>query len=345
MITTAELAQELSQYPALGHIISWNFPHGIKHEYDKITEALEKNGLDSKLVKKMLPRNAFSRAMRSMKADRVIDIVNEDDKYIKFQFTRKFFADNEWEFQKECFLELNKITGEITCANKNLQQAAQTKLNEEMEIRYNGDITQIVHKLMQVSADLIPIRDKGGVYFVPIIYKEYVEKIYNFLESLGGKVVIIPVPDGSKIAGSSIQGVVEDSIERLIDDYKAQINKLNESTRTKTIKGIADQIKSARTKIEAYAVYLEDRKALLEQKLAEADKLLKEKVEEIGGGKDSKYDWERIFDGSIWVLEQGTDFDCKPGSFAIVARIAAKKHGVKLKIKIDDAKVYIKAVK
>ncbi|HZV75348.1 MAG TPA: hypothetical protein VFF79_16685 [Conexibacter sp.] len=40
-----------------------------------------------------------------------------------------------------------------------------------------------------------------------------------------------------------------------------------------------------------------------------------------------RYDWDLILDGTLRELEWGVDFDCRPSSFAVTIRRAARERG------------------
>jgi len=40
------------------------------------------------------------------------------------------------------------------------------------------------------------------------------------------------------------------------------------------------------------------------------------------------YDWDVILDGKLRELEWGVDFDCRPSSFSVTVRRAARERGV-----------------
>ena len=53
-------------------------------------------------------------------------------------------------------------------------------------------------------------------------------------------------------------------------------------------------------------------------------------------GRRSKYDWDSIFDGNIYVLSRGDDFDCSVASFRTQAYNAARTRNGKLLTSIHD---------
>lgn len=61
------------------------------------------------------------------------------------------------------------------------------------------------------------------------------------------------------------------------------------------------------------------------------------------GKASSRYNWEQYFDGNIWRLSQGTDFDAKPGSVIASARKAAGKANKTLEIRTDGNDVVLRA--
>ena len=61
------------------------------------------------------------------------------------------------------------------------------------------------------------------------------------------------------------------------------------------------------------------------------------------GGKKAKYDWDVILGGGIVQLVQGDDFDCKASTFALQARSAAKRRGLKIRCKTEKGTVTIQA--
>jgi hypothetical protein len=56
-----------------------------------------------------------------------------------------------------------------------------------------------------------------------------------------------------------------------------------------------------------------------------------------------KYDYDKLFDGSIWECREGTDFTCQPMSFYQNLYARARKLGIGLHGKVYDKKVVIQA--
>lgn len=51
-------------------------------------------------------------------------------------------------------------------------------------------------------------------------------------------------------------------------------------------------------------------------------------------GRSAGYPYDEWFDGRIWKLEEGTDFDCKPMSLRSALHAAARKRNLELSTSI-----------
>ena len=57
----------------------------------------------------------------------------------------------------------------------------------------------------------------------------------------------------------------------------------------------------------------------------------------------SKYPWSQWFDGQVWELEKGADFDCTPTSVRTSALSAAFRRGIKVRTSQMGNKVFVQA--
>ena len=58
-------------------------------------------------------------------------------------------------------------------------------------------------------------------------------------------------------------------------------------------------------------------------------------------GRNTQYDWKSLFDGQVWKLDRGEDFECIPAHFRSTVYRAAKVRGMKARVKIDGSSVYV----
>jgi len=66
------------------------------------------------------------------------------------------------------------------------------------------------------------------------------------------------------------------------------------------------------------------------------------KFDPVSPGRNPIYPWDTWLDGSIWMLIQGEDFHCTPGSMIKTVRRTAHKRGLHVSVHHKDNTVVIK---
>ena len=124
---------------SLGEIVTWTAPSQV--EFSKLQEAVSEAGIDGKILRDMLPRNAFARAARSLEG-RIIRIVEERPEAIDFQLTREYLNEvaHEYFYHKEAVVTLTKKSGDVTCeSDSELAAHIKSLIDAEMgETRRGG---------------------------------------------------------------------------------------------------------------------------------------------------------------------------------------------------------------
>ena len=285
-----KLAEDLraDDTPLLAEVISWNARAKVKRTRADIIKALEAVNLDVKYARELLPRHAFARASKELADKRIIDIVREEEKEILFQFTKKEMQKDEWRFQKELTLTLNKESGNVTCdEDQKLEVHAQELVDRYTEERTTSDVTKIVQRLFEANADLFPFRDQGGCYIVLREHFPYVDQVESFINALNGKMNRLPIPERNVRAKSEVMDLVADGIQKMVDEHLEAIKNFTIHTRGDTLEGAAKRINDTRVKIEAYARYLMGRGPEMLQVVEDAKGILDAKIAEIAGIKAS----------------------------------------------------------
>jgi hypothetical protein len=72
----------------LGEVICWNAGKS-SHSHANVVAALKDADLNEKVARELLPRYAFTRAMKHLKEERVIDPLKETGDVITFLFTKR----------------------------------------------------------------------------------------------------------------------------------------------------------------------------------------------------------------------------------------------------------------
>jgi hypothetical protein len=261
----------------LGEIITWACS-GVSIKHIDLVEALRGSGLDESVARELAPRHAFARACKKLSEARIIRQVAEDENDIRFQFTAEHRAGEQFYYDLETMLTLTKASGTVTCDLPDLARRAQEELDRCLANRTGSDVTRIIQKLFERRADLFPIREQGGTYFVPQQHTGFVDKVQAFLGRLNGRIKRFPVPSGTPEGDRSVKESVADGLGALIVEHQQAVRSFGDDTRASTLQRAAERIRDTRFKIEAYAEYLADEKDRLESQLADAARTLRTKV-------------------------------------------------------------------
>ena len=282
-MTTAISPRPFSIEPGtklLGEVISWTCP-ALSVTFASLLEALRSAELDESVVRALQPRHAFSRACRKLSDSRIIRQIGEDDRTLTFQFTAESRQGDKFEYTLETLLRLDKQTGIVACDLPGLATLAQEYLDRAIENRNGADITRVIQRLFDRQADLFPIRDAGGVYFVAERFGEFVDRVQKFVSGVGGRLARFPVPAGTPHGNRSVQDAVAEGLSAVIAEHRAAVNSFGEDTRESTIRRAAERVRGTRFKLEAYADLLLEERGRLERELAEAAQALRAKVDSL----------------------------------------------------------------
>ncbi len=315
----------------LGEVITFRAPG--PHNYSNVKQALTDSGLDVKVLRERLPRYAFARACKELEEGRIIDVLRDDVDEILFQFSKRHLTSDvdegeEFEYKREMKLVLNKTSGKVEArktgkeseqklASKvEMEQLAQKLLDEHMQKWTTNDVSQMTKRLFNANADLMPLPDTEGVYFIPVTQQVFVNQIADFMGRLGGRVNRLPVPEGTQTGDLTVQQCVEEYLDGLVKDHEQAVLNLSLSSRASTIQEQADKINETRVKVEAYASYLAERKDALLLAVEEAREKLAAKVAGLAGDRKAAARLEALQgeqEGSPWALvldaltDQGMD--------------------------------------
>jgi hypothetical protein len=275
-----EFTEQHKSARMLGEVVTWN-TGGTAHIHADIVQALKDASLDDKVARELLPRHAFSRAAKKLTEERVIDVLRDEKDTITFQFTKRVIESDEWSYKKETLLKLDKTSGKITCDIPALEAKAQQELDRAMEVRTSADITKMIQKLFDAEADLFPIRDQGGVYFVPDQYVGFTAKVETFVQKIGGRINRFPVPANTAQGDRSVSDAIVNGLSLVIADHEEAVEGFGLDTRHDTIARQAEKIKQTRVKVEAYAQYLQDKKDELLESVEKANVALRARVQRL----------------------------------------------------------------
>lgn len=235
----------------LGHIVSWRVPQEVSLQ--TLRDALTAAKLDPALAADMEPRNALARALRDMSDGRVIRRLKREGDRLNFQFTREYLETNTYHYDFETTVTLDLPSGLVSCPIEELAQLARELMTAHRAKRLTSDLTRIMHSIYNAhSADLIPIRDAGGAYFVPQEHADLVDASRVLLAAIGGKLRSFAVRLGSSDTAESVADSLSGYLIELIADFKHTCEKVDADTRSDVVTRRQERIIELRRKLECY---------------------------------------------------------------------------------------------
>lgn len=240
----------------LGEIVSWDM-YGRELSYAEVQDALRVAGLDPDFASELSTRSAFTRACKHLKDNRQIDKVKSKSGLITFQFTKKVLDGEEFEFDRECRVEVDTDSGEVRCDEKpDLAQQAQELLNHSMQTRNASDITRIIQNLFRSQADLYAINRKGAAYFCPEKFRPFTAQVEQFVKAMGGQISRFPVPKGTDHGNASVRDAVSMGLGSLLAELNEAVEGWDDNTRETTMQKVQARYDEVTAKVDAYAEYL-----------------------------------------------------------------------------------------
>lgn len=262
----------------LGEIVSWRAPKEVR--FVDLQAAMKTAGIDEKLLREMLPRHAFSRAARKLAEGRIIRQVEENDTTITFQFTKEHLKGNQYEYALETHLKLDKATGGVDCPIAGLQTMAKGLVDGELKVRKATDVSRLVQRTFETNkGDLIPIREQGGVYFVPESHAELADRIDELLRACGGSLRRFKVSADGASTSKSVAEAMNEHFLQMISEFKTSCDEIVVGEASPTIaKRRTERVRELRVKLGAYKDILQDYAEQIEKGIDEADTDLKAKL-------------------------------------------------------------------
>lgn len=288
-----QFVQEAKQAEKIhGDIISWDLAEGTSISYSELQGALSAADLEVAVARELLPRYAFTRAIKEMQEQRIIKRVAEANGKIAFQFTmeqlQKSGAQVHFEYQMETILILDKVTGAITSDDTDVDDLidiAKDLLAKATEARTTADVSRVIKRLFEKNADMFPLRKAGGIYFVPAQHLPFADKIEHFVSQLHGELHRMPVPVGTKRGDRSVKAAVESGIKDMLAELRTAKDQITVDTREATVAKAIERVELVQFKISVYAQYLEDAPARLRAEAETLKQEYKQKVTELLSAK------------------------------------------------------------
>lgn len=234
----------------LGWIVSWKVPSEVP--LTSLRDALRTAGMDTDLAGDMSTQNALRRALRDMNESRVIRKLRHDGDNVYFQITHEEKTEAKIEYWREAEVCLDG-SGIVTCDVPELADQARVLLQEHLAKRLTTDLTRLLKTVFdRRKADLVPIREQGGAYFVPEHCHELVEQSRTLLDNIGGKLRSFAVRLGCGDTKASVAESLSQYLGDLVGEFRESLEGISSETRGFLIERRAARVAELRQKLSTY---------------------------------------------------------------------------------------------
>ena len=266
----------------LGEIVSWEFPAGTKFQHSDLVAALAACGLNAAAARSLHPRFAFIRAIRQMAADKIIGSIEDGTSKVTFQLTHERLdqAANLLAYDFEATVSMCKVTGTIMSTDPVLEAEATRLMNHHLGRRKIQDVTRLLQGLFGKNADLFPIKQISGVYFVPQRFSRFLDQIDLFVTKIGGQLRRYPIPEGTPQGNASVAAAVSDGLADMISEYEETVRGLQSDASEKAVNKAWDSVATAYQKVSSYRDYLGAHCTILEDHVALVGHLIRKLEDE-----------------------------------------------------------------
>jgi hypothetical protein len=253
----------------VGHIITWQSPVNVT--IDALRAALGAAQLDAKLARDLhdyhrLARTARSLARESTGTKRIARPI--DGKRAR-QLTREQSESDGLRYEREAVLAIGD-TGALTCDAPELAAAATAAYDAAGVKRSASDITRLIKRIVEhAGSDLMPLREQGGVYFVPEGHA-IIGKLRTLLQHIGGSLRTFDCTIGHG-SDESIASVVSDYLLSEIESLRASVAELDSDARADVKARRIERLGELRGKMAAYATLLSASAERVQSALSAAD--------------------------------------------------------------------------
>lgn len=265
----------------MGVILSWGLKHADEgYDMETVEKALRDNGLPTEVMPSLGDIEFFLRGIKKLCAVRKgYRVPKKTADHIVVHIV-KAAAEDDDEILKDATVIYDKEKNEMRCKDKAVKALLEEKINLASLNYGTGDISKMLVKLFGGdNADFIPIKPRGGCYFVPIKFLEWIRKIERFLKTLSkvNYVRAFPVPSSESAREQTTDALIEEMNARKAE-MLAEFDRLIENKG-----GISDrEVKGREQKIAANRAYVERMASLCklegEEALAICDNIEKELI-------------------------------------------------------------------
>lgn len=242
--------------------LCWWTVRNVEIVREQLIGLLKQCGIDERFARSHNYRAAFIRSLRELEENRIIRPVEENSGVMVYQFTAETQVDEgevKLKYNPETLVTIDKNvyrnTEDIAQAISGRDDIRQKliELFEEKKDKYHSsDITRLIQRIFSERADIVSLRETGGVYYVPTEFEQVIQSVAGLVNQIGNSCFeFFPLPDVEacrKAVANAVDSEMRVDLEKMEEEVKLVENGDKEVTerwrthKTKTLQKIAERI-------------------------------------------------------------------------------------------------------
>lgn len=223
----------------VGFIVSWRVPPIV--DVALLRAGLVAAGLDPDLAPDLRPASLVARTSSFIAK---LTSVKDTKKlarplgHMARQITREEAQPDKLTYSREAAIAYDEQIAGLTCDDPQITAMLPESTKTVHATRTASDVTRIVQRVVEsAGADLIPVREQGGAYFIPS-GAGIITQVDTLLTAIGGELSTFACTIGHG-SDASIANTITDYMLKQITELKESVEELNEA-------GIRSDVKSRR---------------------------------------------------------------------------------------------------
>jgi hypothetical protein len=214
---------------------------------EKLIEILKACDINEKYARSHNYRAAFIRSLRELEENRIIRPVEEDKAGMTYQFTAETRVEARacenvtLEYNPETLVVIDKIKykktqsiAEAITGRADIRQRLIELFEEKKNQYHSSDITRMIQRIFSEKADIVSLRETGGIYYVPTEFDSVLRAVAKFVNSIGDSTFeFFPLPDVEscrKAVASAVDNEMRVDLEKMDEEMKLVQNGEKEVT-------------------------------------------------------------------------------------------------------------------
>jgi hypothetical protein len=268
-------------FQLLGHCIYWGSMGGIDIAHTDFLKVLEDLGIDKEVAKEVRLKSSATKAVRTVAREQGKDSFHkktaDDSKVAAFAVVNSNVdADHDVTFKQATKAVFNKDNSTLQVEGANSQRIMENF--EKFKGRYDGEnFRSTVLRFLDQHCQGISLRERGGIYFVPVSHQEQFEKLENLLAHFNIPCNVLPLIDDEKSKKAALDALDAD-VRGEIANLQAEINEAGGEMSDKVRENRIAAYRKLKEKVEHYDTFLSGKASQLKSDLDKVTEQLRKVI-------------------------------------------------------------------